>query len=105
VAIYTISTNRTTGFRSREQERGDRVLKRFSDETGGKMFSPARLEELTQDFLNIGDELRAQYTLAYRPTNSQRDGTFRRVRIDISDRRYEVRARQGYYAPRNANIR
>jgi Ca-activated chloride channel homolog len=101
VAIYSISTNRTTGFRASEQERGDRVLKRFSDETGGRMFSPARIQELTQDFLNIGDELRAQYALAYRPTNSQRDGTFRRVRIDVSDRRYQVRARQGYYAPRH----
>jgi Ca-activated chloride channel family protein len=100
VAIYTISTNGTTGSRSREQQQGDRVLKKFADENGGRMFSPFRLEELTQDFLNIGDELRAQYTLAYRPTNVQRDGTFRRIRIKVSDKRYQVRARQGYYAPR-----
>jgi Ca-activated chloride channel family protein len=105
VAIYTISTNGTTGSRSREQERGDRVLKRFSDETGGRMFSPFKLQELTQDFLNIGEELRAQYTLAYRPTNAERDGTFRRIRIDVADKRYRVGARQGYYAPRQAGVR
>jgi VWFA-related protein len=105
VAIYTISTNGTTGSRSREQERGDRVLKRFSDETGGRMFSPFKLQELTEDFLNIGEELRAQYTLAYRPTNAERDGTFRRIRINVADRRYQVRARQGYYAPRQVGVR
>jgi VWFA-related protein len=100
VAMYTISTNGTAGSRSREQERGDRTLKRFSDETGGRMFTPFKLQELTEDFLNIGDELRAQYTLAYRPTNAQRDGSFRRIRIEVSDKRYQVRARQGYYSPR-----
>jgi VWFA-related protein len=100
VSIYTISTNGTTGSRSREQDRGDKVLKRFSDETGGRMFTPFKLQELTEDFLNIGDELRAQYTLAYRPSNARRDGTFRRIRIQASDKRYDVRARQGYYAPR-----
>lgn len=102
MAIYTISTNGTAGSRSREQEQGDRVLKKFAEETGGRMFSPFRLEELTQDFLSIGEELRAQYTLAYRPTSLQRDGTFRRIRIEISEKGYQVRARQGYYAPRAA---
>jgi VWFA-related protein len=100
VSIYSISTNSTQGSRSREQERGDRVLRRFAEETGGRLFTPFRLQELTGDFLNIGEELRSQYTLAYRPTNFQRDGSFRRIRVEVSDRRYQVRARQGYYAPR-----
>jgi VWFA-related protein len=102
VAIYTISTNRTTGSRSREQEqgdRGDRVLKKLADETGGKMFSPFKLQDLTGDFQRIRDELRAQYTLAYRPTNLQKDGTFRRIRIEVADNRYFPRARTGYFAP------
>jgi VWFA-related protein len=100
VVLYTVSTNGTTGSRSREQERGDKTLKRFADETGGRMFSPFKLQELAADFQNIGDELRAQYTLAYRPSNGIKDGTFRRIRIDVTDKRYQVRARQGYYAPR-----
>ena len=100
VVMYAISTNAGSGSRSRDQERGDRVLKKFAEETGGKVFFPSRLQELSADFQNISEELRAQYTLAYRPANVQRDGTFRKVRIQVADRNYQVRARNGYYAPR-----
>ena len=99
VAIYTISTNKTTGSRSREQAEGDKVLKKFADETGGKMFSPLKLQDLTGEFQTIAAELRAQYTLAYRPSNVQRDGTFRKIRIAIADGSYTLRARPGYFAP------
>jgi VWFA-related protein len=75
-------------------------LKRFAEETGGKAFFPMRLQELSADFQNISEELRAQYTVAYRPDNTQRDGSFRKIRIQVSDKNYQVRARNGYYAPR-----
>jgi VWFA-related protein len=100
VVIYAISTNASSGSRSRDQERGDRVLKRFAEETGGKAFFPSRLQGLSADFQNISEELRAQYTLAYRPDNIQRDGSFRKIRIQVSDKNYQVRARNGYYALR-----
>ena len=64
------------------------------------MFSPFKLEDLNSNFHKISEELRLQYALAYRPTNLVRDGAFRRIRIDPADKRYVVRARNGYYAPR-----
>jgi VWFA-related protein len=100
VVIYAISTNRIAGLRTRDMERGDNVLKTFADETGGRVFSPTKIHEMTKGFQSISSELRAQYTLAYRPTNVQRDGAFRRVRIEVSDKRLKPRARPGYYAPR-----
>jgi VWFA-related protein len=100
VSIYSISTNSAAYFGSKDQERGDKTLKKFSDETGGKPFFPLKIEDLASSFLNIHDELRSQYLLGYRPTNAKADGTFRRIRVDVADKRYKARARSGYYMPK-----
>ena len=62
VSIYTISTNSTANFRSREQQRGDRTLQTFADETGGRAYFPFELQELAVNFQDISEELRSQYT-------------------------------------------
>jgi Ca-activated chloride channel homolog len=100
VVIYTISTN-SAGLGGDGNNRGDKILKRFAEETGGKMFSPFKLQDLNSSFRNISEELRLQYALAYRPNNLLRDGSFRRIRVESTDKRYVVRARNGYYAPRS----
>jgi Ca-activated chloride channel homolog len=101
VVIYTISTN-SSGMGGDKSGRGDKVLKRFAEETGGRMFSPLKFEDLDSNFRNISEELRLQYALAYRPANLVADGTFRKIRIEPADKRYVVRARNGYYAPRSS---
>jgi VWFA-related protein len=100
VTIYAISTNSAAFFGSREQERGDKTLKKLSEETGGKPFFPLKIQDLSSSFLDIHDELRSQYQIGYRPTNAKQDGTFRRIRVDLADRRYKARARTGYYMPK-----
>jgi len=102
VTIYSISTNSAAFFGSKDQERGDKTLKKFSEETGGKAFFPLKIEDLSSSFLDIHDELRSQYQIGYRPTNSKADGTFRRIRVDVADKRYKARARSGYYMPKVA---
>ncbi len=102
VVIYTISTN-SAGLGGEGNRLGDRILKRFATDTGGRMFSPSKLEDLNSNFQNISEELRVQYALAYQSTNGLRDGGFRRIRIETSDKRQVVRARNGYYAPRSAS--
>ena len=99
VAIYTISTNSTANFVTREQVRGDRTLETFAVETGGRAFFPFKLEELAVNFADISEELRSQYTLVYTPTNLARDGSYREIRIDTLDDDYEAKHREGYYAP------
>jgi VWFA-related protein len=99
VVIYTISTN-SVELGGEASKAGEKVLKRFAEETGGRMFSPVKVEDLNTSFHNISEELRLQYTLAYRSTNPLRDGAFRRIRIEPLDKRYVVRSRNGYYAPR-----
>jgi VWFA-related protein len=100
--LYAISTNSTAFFGSKEQERGDKTLKRLAEETGGKAFFPLKIQDLASSFLDIHDELRSQYQIGYRPLNAKQDGTFRRIRVDVSDKRYKARARSGYYMPKVA---
>jgi Ca-activated chloride channel homolog len=102
VAIYSISTNSAAYFGSKDQDRGDKTLKRFSEETGGRPFFPEKIQDLAVSFQEIGEELRSQYRLAYIPSNNKADGTFRKIRIDVANKNYKVKARTGYYAPRAA---
>src|SRR5438128_1841716 len=67
---------------------------------GGGAFFPYRVDDLAQSFLDIGDELRSQYSLAYVPSNKKTDGKFRNIRIEVDRKGLQVRARRGYYAPR-----
>jgi VWFA-related protein len=99
VIIYAISVNSMDASPT-DSRRGDEVLEMFARETGGKAFFPERPKELAGYFKEISDELRSQYTIAYRSTNTKRDGTYRKVQIDVVDNpHYVVRSRSGYYAP------
>jgi len=97
--IYAVSTNSPELFGS-DSDRGNKYLKRLSDETGGRLFTPTKIDDLTKSFVEIGKELRSQYTLGYRSTNTKRDGTYRKIRITAANKQLKVRARDGYFAPR-----
>jgi Ca-activated chloride channel family protein len=78
-------------------------LKKFAEETGGNFFSPrAKFKEIQAAFQSIGEELKGQYSLAYRSTNRTRDGKFRALRLRCTKRGVKIRTRKGYYAPRAA---
>jgi VWFA-related protein len=93
VTIYAISTNRTGA-----EGRGDRVLRRLADETGGRAFFPFEAGDLTANFQEIARELRSQYSLGYVSTNTAHDGTFRAITIQAVDKGLHVRAKNGYFA-------
>ena len=99
VSIYTISTN-SSGFFGITAPKSDKLLKRLAEETGGRAFFPFKAEDLSQSFQDIGIELRSQYSLAYRSSNTRRDGSFRAIRIETDRKNLKVKARKGYYAPK-----
>jgi len=76
------------------------VARKITDETGGRMIVVNNEKHLQEAFDQISEELRSQYTLGYYPTNSARDGKFRKIKIDVNNKDYKVLARKGYYAPR-----
>jgi len=99
VSIFTISTN-SSAFFGMSSPKNDKILKRLADETGGRAFFPLKAEDLAQSFQDISEELRSQYSLAYRSTNTNRDGSFRAIKIDTDHKDLKVRTRKGYYGPR-----
>ncbi|MSO22681.1 MAG: VWA domain-containing protein [Acidobacteria bacterium] len=99
VAIFAISTN-SSGFFGLTAPKADKLLKRLADETGGRAFFPFKAEDLSQSFQDIAAELRSQYSVAYRSSNVNRDGTFRAIKIEPGRKNLRVKSRKGYYAPR-----
>jgi len=94
VTIFAISTNR-----SGLTERGDKVLRRMAEETGGRPFFPFEARDLEANFQEIARELRSQYSLAYVSTNDKMDGTFRTISVEPLEKNLRVRAKNGYFAP------
>jgi Ca-activated chloride channel family protein len=78
-------------------------LKKVAERTGGRAFFPQDEAELRAAFTQIELELRSQFLVAYSPTNKNRDGSFRKVQIEIVNpelRKQNLRLnyRQGYFA-------
>jgi VWFA-related protein len=95
VIIYTISTNI-----SGTKLRGDKVLERIADATGGRAFFPFKIQDVDNAFSEIQDELRSQYLLAYKPADLKPDGRYRSIDIIAENHKsLRVRARKGYFAP------
>jgi VWFA-related protein len=93
--IYAISTNWTPS-----RGKGDQVLTQMAEQTGGQVFFPPSVEEVSNSFQSIEEELRSQYALTYTPADFKYNGAFRPIYLYCNDRRYQARARKGYFAPR-----
>ena len=93
----------------------DNALRFFAEYSGGRAFFPRFYGEFPSIFQQIAGHLRNQYTLGYTPSNTNRDGKFRKIKVElvadngqklkIVDQRgkevkYKVFARNGYYAPK-----
>jgi len=78
---------------------GDKgVLKKMSDETGGHVYEVDRKHSLNNVFDELQQEMRSQYAIGYSPTNTNKDGSYRKVEIKLKDKDLKVQARKGYYA-------
>jgi VWFA-related protein len=97
-AIYTIalrgSDTQTKGFHEAEY-----VMRSMAQETGGRSFFPAKLQDLNGVYSEIADELASQYTLGYTSKNPRRDGAWRRIVVQVDRQGLAARAKKGYYAP------
>jgi Ca-activated chloride channel homolog len=87
-----------------EAKRAAKALKEITTATGGAAYFPKSLDEVEPTCVQIARDIRNQYTLGYYPTNREKDGSYRLVRIQAfsSDkhRPLDVRTRTGYYAPK-----
>jgi VWFA-related protein len=100
VIVYTISTN-VSGTKTR----GDKVLERIAESTGGRAFFPFKIEDVANAFHDVQEELRSQYAIAYKPAAFQMNGQYRTISISAEDKKLHVRAPKGYFAPRDEPAR
>lgn len=93
----------------------DNQLTTFCRETGGQAFFPRFLAEYGNIYQTIGAALRNQYSIAYHPSNQAKDGSFRKLKVELVDPangnplrivdpkgkpiKYSVVSRTGYNAP------
>jgi VWFA-related protein len=78
-------------------------INKLAERTGGRAYVPHNEEDLRKAFMQIQQELREQYLIAYSPTNKKHDGSFRKLEIDIvnpalKDQKLKLTYRQGYFA-------
>jgi Ca-activated chloride channel family protein len=103
VQIYAIGIFNYNSAAARRDDIGKTVLREMAEVSGGEAFFPYSIDELGDINKKIAMELRSQYVLGYAPTNSTRDGRWRKLRIKLHPPkglpRLSVRARTGYYAP------
>jgi len=67
------------------QEKAKTFLTRLAQETGGKVYFPNSIDELAQIAADISGEQRTQYLISYAPTNENRDGTFRKIKVVVAE--------------------
>lgn len=113
--IYTIGLlggEESGGGLFRIHSGGDRhaakILKDLAEATGGRAYFPKSLDQVNTVCEYIAHTIRDQYTLAYYPTNTARDGTFRTVHVEAfvpaDHKRLVVHTKPGYFAPKAGEL-
>jgi Ca-activated chloride channel family protein len=103
--VYTI------GLLSQESKknakRAKKALEDIAKASGGLSYFPENVEDVHNICQQVAHDIRNQYTLAYYPSNSKRDGTFRAVQVEVIPPRGRgklvARTRNGYYAPTSSS--
>lgn len=91
--IYTIGLGRSVRDRDLAQ-----VMARMSQMSGGRSFLIDAIQELDKVFADIVEELSNQYLLSYGSSNDKRDGSWRKITVELNGLSHQVRHRQGYRA-------
>jgi VWFA-related protein len=94
IAYVLLITDPGSGFSSNY---GD--MSKLAEQTGGRIISVHRTENMEKAFSEIAAELRSQYALAFTSTNEVNNGQFRRLEVKSKDG-YKIQARKGYYPPK-----
>ncbi len=85
--------------------KGEILLRRIAQQTGGRAFFPSREEQLPTVYESITSEVYSRYLITYTPAQQQSDGKFRAIRVAVTDPQLSVKARDGYWAPKPPPVR
>jgi VWFA-related protein len=98
-AIYSIGLREENDDASKGFKEAEFVLRQFSQETGGRAFFPAKLDDLAGVYGQIAEELSSQYIVGYTSKNTKHDGAWRRIVVRVARPSLSTRTKQGYFAP------
>lgn len=84
------------------KDRGDKLLEKLCEETGGRAFFTGDMLALERSFQKISEELKGQYILTYRPDDQELDGRTREIEVRFNngalDKKYRIRTKREYRA-------
>jgi Ca-activated chloride channel homolog len=104
IGIPDPSDRYVTSWPPQPRGRGQALLNEIATQTGGQLFEVKKPKQLPEIAARIGGCLRIQYMLGYKSSRSEKDGTYRQVRLDVAPPKGYPRLhtvwRQGYYAPK-----
>jgi Ca-activated chloride channel homolog len=83
----------------RALDQSEENLGQLAQATGGRLYKPLTFDALESTYAEVADELRHQYALYFTPLNKTRDGSFRRVRVEMTNSSFRPQTRVGYFAP------
>jgi Ca-activated chloride channel homolog len=98
-SIYAVDMSAAEGPGFHNQQSAA-ILKSFAEKSGGRFVATPGGPALRDAFASIAEELGHQYTIAYRPLNSVRDGKWRKLDVRVSRSDLVVRTRKAYRAPK-----
>lgn len=79
---------------------GESEMRKLTEATGGRVINVGnKFDKLREAFDQIAAELRSQYNIGYTPTNTKKDGSYRKIEVK-NKQGYKIQARAGYYAGR-----
>jgi len=82
-------------------DQSEKRLEQIAAATGGRLYKPLTFDALDSIYAEVAEELRHQYAIYYTPLNRARDGGFRRVRVEMTNRSFGATTRVGYFAPKS----
>jgi Ca-activated chloride channel homolog len=98
--IYVVGVGGVAGI----SLKGEYLLRRIADETGGRIFFPPREPDLVAVANSVATDAHSRYLITYTPANQKRDGSWRQIAVDVPGG-LKVRTRAGYFAPSPPPIR
>ena len=75
----------------------DNPLEILADGTGGRDFSPRTTKGVQDSIIRIGEDIRSEYRLSYRPNNLNERGIYHRIRVEVPYEKLRIRHRVGYF--------
>ena len=100
ITVYSLAIGGVAGI----SLRGEDLLRRFADRSGGRVFLPPRDAEVVKAAEQVATDARNRYLITYTPSNQRVDGSWREVTVEVPDG-FKARTRAGYFAPKPPPIR